>query len=62
MSEESDMWDRFFAGSKYEWKWRLTNRPLKPLTDEQRAAIMRILEGDVEPRAAAANPFERPAT
>lgn len=63
MSEKSEMWDRFFAGSKYEHKWRENNTPPPaPIVDgseEFRSWLERLSDerATEPPRAETVNPF-----
>lgn len=66
MSETDDMWDRFFHGSKYEWKWR--KRYLGPPShgeiSSRRETWLARLATEREaaaPTAVRENPFDRPA-
>lgn len=65
MSQMSEMYDRFFAGSKYEDKWRKRNvPPPKPESRlEEIDTWLGRLKGEREIQPAGkqpVNPFQRP--
>ncbi len=63
MLEKSEMWDRFFRGSKYEAKWHGLDRDAKVVVLQGRMAeISGWLERvaiDRRPTAMKQNPFDR---
>lgn len=63
MSDRSDMWNRFFRGSKYEDKWLKRDRPAQSVATESRleevsAWLARVAVGR-RSTAMKRNPFDR---